>query len=141
MNAVQRWFGMQLLELEAVRDARDRIIEIGLYVDSLDIPLKWKNIFFKMADTRGLRELKKFEEEMIQIALNSTDALELFADGKIIGIEKLYEIAVNMDYIQQVDYYKLVKAHGVKSEEAQRFFDLAMAEGKNREITLLDFIL
>jgi len=89
----------------------------------LPISENWKGLFFELGATRGFRNIIQFREHMIEIAENETESVLLLTEDKRIGLEKLHLVATRMGNQCQADYYKKVKAKGVKHDETEAIWN------------------
>lgn len=116
-----------------------KIVKEGNWLRSLDMPTEWKVIFFRMGMSRGFRNIRAYEAELLEISEKSTDVLLLFIEEKLIGVDTLYVVATQMDDKCQAEYFMVVKKHGVKSNEAISMYDRC-SKGLDLPPNLLDFM-
>lgn len=101
----------------------------SVWFSNLPISEKWKALFFSMSASRGFRKVSDYRTQMIEIAQNETEVVLLLAENKIIGIDRLHDVATRMGPQCQVDYYQAVKnSSGVKSVEAERIWNLCFGQ-------------
>jgi len=115
-----------------------RVIGFVRFLSAVELTPEWQDRFLDFAVSRGIQDLEPYESALLGISQNSSQIILLMLENKMVGIDRLYDVAVGMSSDCQTEYYQAVKRFGVKSNEATMVFDRCI-NGGNAAPNLFNF--
>lgn len=104
------------IELRIVENKfRKNITSTARLINTLPIDTEHKVLFMEMIGTRGIKEVKRSETNLIAIYDNTCEVMKLLLQEKLCGISTMATIALRADKKRRVYIYQEIRNNGIKA--------------------------